>query len=247
MSFQIEAIFSTPMASGPMEPKDEATLLQGIGLEGDRYACKQGTYSVLRASKLVPGQAEPGRQLTLISAAGVQNSFQQQGLEWNKPIGDLRRNIVLQNISSQELLDLVGSTLQLGEDGAKVFIHRNCVPCMYNERRNKTPGLMEALWESGGVSCEVVESGKIRVGDKIEVLSEEKREIDEGFQPSGFFVRPSKRSATMVREALAGKKKSLETLLAADPGGVARAHKSYDSVGLKFWPTLKESDLPVAN
>lgn len=239
---QIEEIYLTPTASGSMESKQEVKLLQGLGIEGDRYASKKGTYSVLRASKLSPGEPEPGRHLTLISAQGVRESLEAHGVAWptNKPLGDLRRNILLKNISSSQLLDLVGSTLQIGDE-AKLFVHRNCVPCMYNERKNQVPGLMEALWESGGVSCQVIQGGRVQVGDTIQVLQPGENDgvqVDEGIQSSGFFVRPSKRSAAMVKEALELQKKNLALLLEQDPEGVARAQKSYESVGLKFWPKL---------
>ena len=106
------------------------------------------------------------------------------------------------------------------------------------------PRLMEALWDAGGVNCQVLETGTIRVGDIVQVVeassgTSPRIEVDEGLRPSGFFVRPSQRSAAMVREAWAKKKQSLAPLLAADPEGVARAQASYASVGLKFWPNLE--------
>lgn len=207
-------------------------------MEGDRYAQRIGTYSVLKASICKPGDQEPGRQLTLISSEGVKAAFGAKGIEWNKPIGDLRRNIVLAGISSEDLLKTIGSIIQLGNRGPNVFVHRNCVPCMYNERRNQTPGLMEALWDAGGVSCEVIEGGEISVGDEVTVHpnNDEGLQVDPGHRTSGFWVRPSKRTAQMVREALEESKAVHKEMLVSDPEGVARAQASYESVGLSFWP-----------
>jgi MOSC domain-containing protein YiiM len=108
---------------------------------------------------------------------------------------------------------------------------------MYNERKNETPGLMEALWDAGGVSCEVLEGGTISIGDAISVHpNTEGYRIDPGHRSNGFFTRPSKRTAEMVREALEEKKTIYKDLIDLDPVGVNRAQASYESVGLSFWP-----------
>lgn len=289
LSGTIESIFSTPIASGPMVSLSSATLIAGVGLNGDRYATQSGTYSCFKASLYndtnnnesgesnktndQPKQ-EPGRQLTLISGDGVRQVLQElseknmkekrtestQSEEEDdeftlslktKSIGDFRRNIVLTGVSASELLSTVGCVLEFsrpaGLASPRLLVHRNCVPCMYNERKNKIPGLMEALWDAGGVSCEVLVGGTIHVGDRLTVVEEEdnnkkKRLIDPGRQSSGFFVRPSKRTAAMVREAIEGSKKAYAELIQSDPEGVERAETSYASVGLKFWPRSVSKD-----
>jgi len=55
-----------------MESLETAGLMENQGLEGDRYASFQGTYSTPRLSAAQPGEREPGRQLTLISGDSVQ-------------------------------------------------------------------------------------------------------------------------------------------------------------------------------
>jgi MOSC domain-containing protein YiiM len=96
-------------------------------MEGDRYANNIGTYSVLK---------EPGRQLTLLSADGVEVALKEEGKQLGS-IGSLRRNIVLRGISSSELLQAIGSVVQFEGQTAsssssssppQLFIHRNCVP-----------------------------------------------------------------------------------------------------------------------
>jgi MOSC domain-containing protein YiiM len=237
MVASIEGIFYTPSASNPMVSVDQAVLIKGVGLQGDRYAQKVGTYSVFKSSIHKPGEQEPGRQLTVISGDGAKEALQNSGIEWTKSMGDLRRNLVLTGISSRELLESLGSILEIGNAGVRLLLHRNCVPCMYNERRNGTPGLMEALWDAGGVSCEVIEGGTISVGDAVyRKPNDEGLLVDEGYRDTGFFVRPSKRSAQMVREALKSNKELHKILSASDPEGAARAQSSYESVGLSFWP-----------
>ena len=115
---------------------------------------------------------------------------------------------------------------------------------MYNERKNKCDGMMDILWETGGVSCEVFESGVINVGDHITFI-----DVDElknmtpndvpqcpniGGKEKEFFIRPKQRTAAMVRTLLEGKKKKKEELSKTDPEGLLRLQKSFESVGLKY-------------
>ena len=99
---------------------------------------------------------------------------------------------------------------------------------------------MEAIWDVAGVSCEVLVGGNMKVGDKINILWDETREIDGGHKPSGFYLRPKERTAEMVKESLAGKRETKQALLKIDPEGVQRAESSYNAVGLKFWPAEKQ-------
>ena len=130
---RIEGIFVAAEASGDMISKQSATLIEGVGLEGDRYARGMGTYSVLQ---------EPGRQLTLISADEAEvalsslldSKHQDQSASVKvDSIGSLRRNVVLRGISAVELRSAIGSVIQFGENAStkpcpQVFVHRNCVP-----------------------------------------------------------------------------------------------------------------------
>ena len=195
---------------------------------------------------LQPGQREPGRQVTLISADDLDAAVQRSGIPLSD-YGDLRRNIVVRGMAQTPLIGAIGSAFQLGES-AIIFCHRHCVPCMYNERKNSIPGLMEAIWDEAGVSCEVLVGGTIEVGDEVKVLSKEEAadryeggsiQVDAGRQPPGLFARPSKRSTDTVKLGLSRKKELHSKLLADDPIGVERLEKSYNSVGLTFWPKAK--------
>lgn len=240
----VESIHTSPEASGNMVSSSSVKLIAGVGIENDRYASKIGSYSVLKASTLHPGQAEPGRQVTLISADDLDAAVQRSGISLPN-YGSLRRNIVVRGLPQPLAANMVGSAIQLG-NSAIVFCHRHCVPCMYNERKNAIPGLVESLWEEAGVSCEVLVGGIINVGDEAQVLTETELhdkvgivKRDAGHQPTGFFLRPTKRSASMVKDGLAGKKALYTELMEKDPSGVERLERSYNSVGLKFWPQAK--------
>jgi MOSC domain-containing protein YiiM len=121
----IDGIFLASAASQPMQSIQKGTLVAGQGLQGDRYSTHQGTYSTLGISKQKPSEREPGRQLTMMSADGVQAAFAHHGLKPPASLGDLCRNIVLSGICSQDLLGAVGSVIQLG-DQCLIFVHRHC-------------------------------------------------------------------------------------------------------------------------
>ena len=61
----VESIFISPAAAAPMKSVQEARLVRGAGIEGDRYLLETGTYS----AKFL---GEPGKHLTLVSADGVE-------------------------------------------------------------------------------------------------------------------------------------------------------------------------------
>jgi MOSC domain-containing protein YiiM len=222
----------------PMQSVDTGTLMVGKGLDFDRYCTLVGTYSHIRVSKLQTGQREPGRQLTLMSADSVEAALKRNGLPAPASLGDLRRNIVVRGLSSEILLAAFGKVVKLGPT-CRVLVHRQSVPCMYNERKNCIPGMMEAIWNEAGVSCEVLTGGPIGVGDVVDILENETGQVDDGNQPPGYYVPPSKRTAEMVRDAMKRKREEKEKLLEIDREGVDRVQASYATVGLTFWPRDK--------
>ena len=128
--------------------------LAGKGIEGDRYALGTGTYSK---------KPEPGRQLTIIEI---------EELEALKHLPDIscipeqcRRNVISQGI---RLNDLVGKIISIGNVELKV--HRLCQPCGYLEGKLKKPGLKDALWDKGGVRCEILNDGTITVENTISLV-----------------------------------------------------------------------------
>ena len=232
---RVAGIYIAPASAAPMESLLSATLIEGRGIEGDRYALHTGTYSALRASAKAPGEREPGRQLTMVSADGVEASLKRAGVK-PPPCLEFRRNIVLKGISAEELLSAVGRTVEVGD--ARVFVHRHCVPCLYNERKAGCPGMMEAVWMASGVSCEVVAGGTLRVGDPLAMVGEkDASRVDAGIHPAGYYLPPSKRTSAMVREARE-RQAAARAALEASGGreGVERAERAYASVGLTFWP-----------
>ena len=139
------------------EDMNEALILKciaGKGIDGDRYMLGTGTYSK---------KPEPGRQLTIIESEELE-ALIKIGLHCTS--NQSRRNIISRGIS---LNNLVGKKIMVGE--VKLMVHRLCQPCTYLEKKLKQPGLKDALWDKGGVKCEILTDGNIKPNDKISVLS----------------------------------------------------------------------------
>ncbi len=224
-----------------MESRTTANLVKGLGIEGDRYALGNGTYS---ARFLV----EPGRQLTMISADAIEDAMERHSMEPLNSMGELRRNLVLRGVAANDLNDMVGREVTIGPSDVRLFVHRRTVPCKKTEAGCARPGLVNNLWDDCGVNCEVLTSGTIRVGDEVRVATTTNEDDDRdpqsrphirrraspGHKPPAFFVKPSDRTAEQVRGMI------IPPLIAAcmcmiDPAGFVRVERGYNSVGQRFW------------
>jgi MOSC domain-containing protein YiiM len=142
-------IYTAPSAGAPMEQQGSVVLAPGVGIVGDRYALKTGTWSAPRF---------PDQELTLFEA------------EIAEAIGiepyQTRRNLVTRGIT---LSGLVGVRFRIG--AALMVGVRQCDPCRYIAQLNGEPRLTKALagW-SGGLRARIVEGGMVRLGDAIEIV-----------------------------------------------------------------------------
>ena len=231
----VEGVFIASSAGSPMEALSAARVIAGKGIAGDRYAKGKGTFSVFRDSAKRPGEREAGRQITLVSAEGVEAGLAAAGIEQFASLADFRRNVVVRGLAASVLQAAIGHEIALGDE-VIVFAHRSCVPCSYRERSTARPGLMDALWDVSGVCCEVVRGGTLRPGDAVHVLAADHPDrVDTGVQPPGFFTRPRQRTAAIHRASLAARAAALPKLLERDPEGVGRIVHSYNSVGLQIF------------
>lgn len=247
----VEGLYISPLASAPMESRDEVELLASRGIEGDRYCTGRGTYSVLRSSALRPGEREPGRQVSVVSADSVEEALAKHRLA-PPPLGALRRNVVVRGVSASELVDAIGSQLVLG-DACVLFVHRAMHPSMYLARKLGCPRLMDAIWDVAGVACEVLDGGPLRVGAKVAARPNDDRgRLDAGRQFPGYYCRPSQRTDAVLAALQDAKGLAKAALERVDPRGVARLEKSFAAVKLKFFPRRrhrafddpKENDRP---
>jgi MOSC domain-containing protein YiiM len=235
----VDGLYVAEEAGAPMKELRQAELLANRGVIGDRYCRRAGTFSVFRVSAKAPGRREPGRQITLVSAEGIEAAFVTHGIKAPDSLGDLRRNVVVRGISAEALQGAVGHVIRLGDE-CVVFAHRACLPCEYAERRMGRAGFAEACWGVGGLCCEVVTGGVLRTGARVQIEPEEDLErVDAGEQAPGFYTRPRERKKAEKAAAARYDAARLPRLLDIDPGGVATALESYQSVGLRLFQRPK--------
>ena len=147
------SIHITPAKSQPMQRLDEARLIEGQGIEGDRYLLGTGTYSIK------PGE---DRQITLIEREMLDRVAADDGHEIN--VDEHRRNLTVEGVPCQHLVGLrfrVGACILEG-----VRINQ---PCKYLNLMLKRDVYM-ALWNRSGLNCKIIQGGTIRPGDTLEAL-----------------------------------------------------------------------------
>jgi MOSC domain-containing protein YiiM len=147
----VEGIYVTPEGSRTMERVDEVTTVEGCGIEGDRYC--EGTGFWTRYGDVC--------QVTLIEAEDL--DFIESELGISVRDGQHRRNVVTRGI---RLLDLRKKRFRVGE--ALLEFDRSRPPCRHVQDLSE-PGMTRALKNRGGICARVVEAGRIRAHDAIEV------------------------------------------------------------------------------
>lgn len=153
MSGQVVYIHIAPQAGSAPVAVSEVYAEAGVGLRGDRYALQAGTWTE------TPGS---GREVTLIESEAIEALAAETGIVLAP--GESRRNITTRGAA---LNDLVGADFRVGEVVLRGT--RLCEPCDYLQRQTGKDGLTRGLLHRGGLRCEIVSGGTIRVGDPIMV------------------------------------------------------------------------------
>ena len=78
---------------------------------------------------------------------------------------DFRRNIVTEGI---ELNNLNKKEIEIGT--VKIFPYELCRPCLHLVQMVYGKDIIKEFIRRGGLRCEVLVSGKIKIGDKIRIL-----------------------------------------------------------------------------
>jgi MOSC domain-containing protein YiiM len=142
----VEAIFIADAHEAPPYPLEEAEAVPGAGLRGDRHFDPS------------PSE-EPGRDLTLIEAEAI------EGMEAEHDISihpsEARRNVLTRGI---DLNALVGKRFRVGE--VECLGQELCEPCAHLQSLTK-PGVLRGLVHRGGLRADVLNPGRIRVGDRV--------------------------------------------------------------------------------
>ncbi|MBI2320400.1 MAG: MOSC domain-containing protein [Betaproteobacteria bacterium] len=147
---RLEGIFITEAQSLPMQEIAEAKLIEGVGIEGDRYATGKGKYSVK------PGE---DRQVTLIEMETIEAIRRDHRIAL-EPV-ETRRNLVTRGVP---LNHLVGRSFSVGE--VVLFGCRLNAPCKYLEGLLGKP-VYTPLLNRSGLNCRIVRGGVVRAADAV--------------------------------------------------------------------------------
>ena len=138
------SIHIAPKAAGPLGSVEQARVVPGKGIEGDRYFDGSGTWSNH------PGN---GREVTLIEAEAIEAIAGESGI--NLAPGATRRNLVTRGVP---LNHLVGREFRVG-------------PCEHLEGLTQR-GVKSALLHRAGLRAEALSEGTLRIGDTIALIED---------------------------------------------------------------------------
>jgi MOSC domain-containing protein YiiM len=146
---KIESIHIASAAKGPIQALDQVVAIPGVGLEGDRYALRQGTFY----------KPLPDFELTLIEAEAIEALRRDYDVELAP--GDARRNLVTSGVP---LNHLVGRDFLVGD--VRIRGIRLCEPCDHLQQVTGKQ-LIKGMRHRGGLRAQILTKGTIRVGDAV--------------------------------------------------------------------------------
>jgi len=142
----VKEILLSPKRGGAMSSVSQVQALAGQGLVGDR------NFSPLL-------EVAPDKNITLIESEKIQEFCEATGIPFSAQ--DARRNIVTSGI---RLNPLLGREFFVGS--VKVKALELCEPCSLLARRTHR-AVLWGLLHKGGLRCQVMTDGLIKLGDVI--------------------------------------------------------------------------------
>ena len=142
-----------------MKKRESARLIVGVGIEGDRYALGIGAFSGSIPAKI--------RDVSLIALTGIEDANQELEASGLKPYlpSEVRRNIVIEGMSSDDLNQLLGKEFSLGL--IRLRATELCIPCERPANLSEKSNFLSAFKNRGGIRAQILDSGDVRVGDQL--------------------------------------------------------------------------------
>ena len=147
----VEEIYVTAQGSAAMQRVEEVATIEGCGIAGDRY-CEGTGYWTAYGDVC---------EVTLISSEDLDFIRDEIGIEVKN--GEHRRNIITRGV---DLEGLRGKRFRVGE--TVLEYDRPRPPCRHVQDLTE-PGMTRALKGRGGICARVVQAGRIKAQDVIEV------------------------------------------------------------------------------
>lgn len=137
-------------ANEKLSTLENVRAVQGMGLEGDRYYNRTGTYSP---------KHDESREATFIEAEALEALAKDYRIELTGV--ESRRNFTTRGVA---LNHLVGKEFRAGEAIFRGI--RLCEPCTHMEELSGKPA-RKGLIHRGGLRAQIVKSGEVKVGDEV--------------------------------------------------------------------------------
>jgi MOSC domain-containing protein YiiM len=149
---ELLAICISPLPAEPMQPRDEIEAIAGVGLRGDRYALRSGTFQ--------KKPSEHPQDVTLIEEEALVAALRDEKMEITHAM--TRRNLLTRGVP---LNHLVGETFAIGD----VLIRgiELCEPCRHLQKLT-CKEILQPLIHRGGLRAEIVRGGMLRIGLAIQ-------------------------------------------------------------------------------
>ncbi|ELZ35701.1 MOSC domain-containing protein [Halorubrum tebenquichense] len=153
----VESLVTAPEGGAPPVRRD-ATEICPDGVEGDRYRRGDGHFQL------------DGCAVTLVAAEALAAVREETGVDLTG--GRHRRNVVVEGFGPG-MDPLLDATVAVGN--AVLRPTRRRPPCAHVEDLAGEDGLASALRDRGGLCCDVIEPGRVAVGDPVTVREADPR------------------------------------------------------------------------
>ena len=152
----VVGLFISPAVGERMQARSAVRAVAGCGLEGDRYALGQGSYS--------RGPRQIIRHVSIIEKEAIEVSNEELARKGLSPfeVEETRRNIV---VEGADVYALLGREFRIG--AVKMCGVEPTRPCHIPSKAANKDGFKEAYNNRGGVLAEVVSDGIICIGDLL--------------------------------------------------------------------------------
>jgi MOSC domain-containing protein YiiM len=149
---KVEGIYIAPHRGEPTISVEQAHIVPGKGIEGDRYYTQPGIHDE---------STKPGQEITLIEMEAIEAICREEGIHLTP--AQTRRNIATRGVP---LNDLVGRMFSIGNLQLRGV--RLCEPCDYLANRTD-PRILNSMAHRGGLRAEIISEGIIHRNDTITV------------------------------------------------------------------------------
>jgi MOSC domain-containing protein YiiM len=150
---EVISIHIAPEAGALPRSIRQVRAVAGMGLEGDRYYLRQGSYAK---------KWDESREVTLIESEALEALARDYKLQISP--AESRRNIATRGVA---LNHLVGQEFRIGQAILRGI--RLCEPCSHLEQLTGRE-VRSGLVHRGGLRAQIVQSGTVQVGDSIELM-----------------------------------------------------------------------------